>query len=394
VLASLAVVIALVGWTDPGPGTLTWFGTLTAFEGVALFGGAAVFAALVAQSHTLRTLSQQHRLVMDKLDALDSGQTRTPGPAGSRAAGRSIGSRAPDFALPDVDGKIVTLDALREAGRPVVLIFSDPNCGPCDALLPQIADWQSSQAHAFTLALLSRGTAEANRPKIAEHNVRRVLIQEDREVADAYGVWGTPSAVMIRPDGTIGTMLSQAETQIHELIASLVTTAPARTAVTPIPPAALHPEPAPPPPPAPAPSAPASPAPAPPAPPTAASRDGLTVQMLNGGVRPVSITNVPLDMKLKQESCVQTEPLPDGGAVLYNGCNRQVLTLNATAALVWECCDSEHEVRAMVAEVMEVFPAAAEAERDVRQVVQMLADAGMVSRAASVDAAPSALAES
>jgi hypothetical protein len=99
-------------------------------------------------------------------------------------------------------------------------------------------------------------------------------------------------------------------------------------------------------------------------------------------------------MKLKQESCVQTEPLPDGGAVLYNGCNRQVLTLNATAALVWECCDSEHEVRAMVAEVMEVFPAAAEAERDVRQVVQMLADAGMVSRAASVDAAPSALAES
>ena len=116
----------------------------------------------------------------------------------------------------------------------------------------------------------------------------------------------------------------------------------------------------------------------------------MTVRTI-GGTRPVPITNVPLDMKLKQESCVQTEPLPDGGAVLYNGCNRQVLTLNATAALVWECCDSETDVRAMVAEVSEVFPAAAEAERDVRQVVQMLADAGMVSRAGSIDPAPSAV---
>jgi hypothetical protein len=40
-----------------------------------------------------------------------------------------------------------------------------------------------------------------------------------------------------------------------------------------------------------------------------------------------------------------------------------------------------------VAEVTDVFPAAAGAERDVRQVVQMLADAGMVSRAEPVDPA-------
>jgi hypothetical protein len=45
----------------------------------------------------------------------------------------------------------------------------------------------------------------------------------------------------------------------------------------------------------------------------------------------------------------------------------------------------------MVAEVAGVFPAAAAAERDVRQVVQMLADAGMVSRVGSGDAAPAAV---
>jgi hypothetical protein len=254
-------------------------------------------------------------------------------------------------------------------------------------LLPQIAEWQTAQSHAFTLAVLSRGTAEANRAKSVEHNVRRVLIQDDREVADEYGVWGTPSAVMIRADGTVGSLLSQAEAQILELIDSLIAIAPARAGGS-SPKAAAPPAPAPvAPSPAPAPDAPAA------APPPVASGEGLTVRTL-GGTRPVPITNVPLDMKLKQESCVQTEALPDGGAVLYNGCNRQVLTLNATAALVWECCDSDHEVRDMVAEVTDVFPAAAGAERDVRQVVQMLADAGMVSRVESADAASSASAGS
>jgi len=374
VLAATAVFIAAAGWDDPGPGTLAWLATLTAFEGVALFGGLAIFAALVAQSRTLRALSQQQRIVLDRLDALDSGQVRNQGPAGSRSAGKSIGSRAPDFALPDVDGRLVTLESLRAAGRPVVLVFSDPNCGPCDALLPQIAEWQRAQAHAFTLAVVSRGTVEANRPKADEHDVRRILIQDDREVADEYGVWGTPSAVMIRADGTIGSMLSQAEAQIIELMDSLIAIAPGRS--SPPPPLTI---------PRAEPPAADLAAPPPVAPLPAAPGEGLTVQTI-GGTMPVPITNVPLDMKLKQESCVQTEELPDGGAVLYNGCNRHVLTLNATAALVWECCDSDHAVRDIVAELADVFPAAAGAERDVRQVVQMLADAGMVSRVDAVGA--------
>lgn len=37
-----------------------------------------------------------------------------------------------------------------------------------------------------------------------EFGVTNVLLQEDREVAEAYRVAGTPSAVLIRPNGTIG----------------------------------------------------------------------------------------------------------------------------------------------------------------------------------------------
>lgn len=376
-LVAVAVIIATTGWANPGPDVTVWLSSLSAFEAFTLFGGAAGLATLIAQSRALRTLGRQQHLVLERLAALASGPAADHTPGGSRVAGKSMGSRAPDFALPGVDGQIVTLDQLRSEGLPVVLVFSDPDCGPCDALLPQIADWQRIESHAFVMAVVSRGTAESNRPKRDAHNLRHVLIQTDREVADSYGVWGTPSAVMVRPDGTVGSVLSQAEDQIRELIASLQARAVVANGSTPTPTP--------------------TPTPAPPEPPPALASTppitaggGLTMQTLSGP-RPVPITDVPLDMRLKQEKCVQAEPLPDGGAVLYNGCNRQILTLNATASLVWEYCDSEHEVRAIVSELRDVFPAAAEVERDVRQVIQMLLDVNMVSPVGSIEAAPAAV---
>ncbi|HKZ26643.1 MAG TPA: TlpA family protein disulfide reductase, partial [Rubrobacteraceae bacterium] len=62
-------------------------------------------------------------------------------------------------------------------------------------------------ANELTVSLISRGDPEENRAKSAEHGVERVLLQQDWEVADAYQVDGTPSAVLVRPDGTIGSSL-------------------------------------------------------------------------------------------------------------------------------------------------------------------------------------------
>jgi len=52
------------------------------------------------------------------------------------ARGLPIGTEAPGFGLPALDGAAVTLGALRERGRPVLLVFSDAHCGPCTALAP------------------------------------------------------------------------------------------------------------------------------------------------------------------------------------------------------------------------------------------------------------------
>jgi len=45
--------------------------------------------------------------------------------------GLPAGTPAPSFALPDLDGQTRSLDEFR--GRRLLLVFSDPSCGPCNA---------------------------------------------------------------------------------------------------------------------------------------------------------------------------------------------------------------------------------------------------------------------
>src|SRR5262249_14549492 len=115
-------------------------------------------------------------------------------------------------------GETIALAALRSLGKPVVLVFSGPGCGPCTALLPEIGRWQREYASKVVVALISRGTVEANRAKASEHGLRHVLVQQDREVSAAYQAYGTPSAVLIHRDGTLGSPLAQGADAIRALI--------------------------------------------------------------------------------------------------------------------------------------------------------------------------------
>src|SRR5205823_13135039 len=90
---------------------------------------------------------------------------------------------------------------------------------PCTALLPELGRWQREHATAFGLAILSRGAAEANRATAAEHGLGQVLLQRDREVADSYRAHGTPGAVLVHADGTIGSPLAAGAEAIRALVA-------------------------------------------------------------------------------------------------------------------------------------------------------------------------------
>jgi peroxiredoxin len=126
--------------------------------------------------------------------------------ATSAAPGVPIGSRAPDFSLPDLSGNTVTLDSLLERGRPLLIVFVSPGCESCVELLPKLARWQRSLVDRLTLVLVSTGRVKINQPIFEEHGISDdVLLQEFMEVSDAFRIRGTPSAVVITPDGIVAT---------------------------------------------------------------------------------------------------------------------------------------------------------------------------------------------
>jgi uncharacterized membrane protein YphA (DoxX/SURF4 family)/peroxiredoxin len=118
--------------------------------------------------------------------------------------GLPVGSSAPRFALPDLEGNMVTLDSLLALGKPVALAFVSPNCGPCAAMLQDIARWQASLADRLTIALPAGGTVSQVRALTDEFDFMHVLADEERHVFESYRCLGTPSAVLITPEGRIG----------------------------------------------------------------------------------------------------------------------------------------------------------------------------------------------
>lgn len=114
----------------------------------------------------------------------------------------SVGSPAPDFELPGLDGSSVSLAQLLRPGRSLLLVFADPQCGPCIELAPEIAEWQRRYGDALTVAVIER-RGERGSDAVDTHGRRNVLLQRTREIADRYRVDATPSALLIGPDGRV-----------------------------------------------------------------------------------------------------------------------------------------------------------------------------------------------
>jgi thiol-disulfide isomerase/thioredoxin len=116
----------------------------------------------------------------------------------------------------------VTSEELTLEGKPVMLLFTDPGCGPCNAMLPEVSRWQEEHADKLTLALISRGEVEENKTRAQEHGLRNVLLQKDWEVSGSYEVRGTPSAVLISPDGKVATPVAGGAEGVRGLLSYAV----------------------------------------------------------------------------------------------------------------------------------------------------------------------------
>jgi peroxiredoxin len=176
----------------------------------------------------IHLLRQNGRLLV-RLEAVEAslaaGGSVAPSENGSplhQAEGLPVGSAAPEFGLSGLHGETLTIDALRSSGKTVMMLFTDPGCGPCNAMLPEVGRWQEEHAHKLTLALISRGEVEENKIKTQEHGLSNVLLQKDWEVSESFEVQGTPSAVLIDSDGKIASPVAGGAEGIRGLLSYAV----------------------------------------------------------------------------------------------------------------------------------------------------------------------------
>ena len=215
-LLALGVVVVAAGRSDV-PSPVSWVGGLSAASLVVELLLVGLASVAVVQGFFVIQLLRQNGRIIARLERLESGAPVVPEAGnGLVAAGLPVGAAAPEFALGSVGAGRVALADLLSGGRRALLVFSDPDCDACDALLPDLAAWQKEES-ALEVAVVASGGAEANAAKVEEHGLGTVLLQEARETAQAYRLNATPSAVAVSTSGRIASPSAQGPAAIRAL---------------------------------------------------------------------------------------------------------------------------------------------------------------------------------
>ena len=162
-------------------------------------------------------------------------------------SGLKAGERAPEFRLPRLDGGELALEEL--CGRRVLLVFSDPHCGPCNALAPQLEKLHRESMNGVSEATLatpcaphaegvfqngaqgvtppailviSRGEPKENRAKAKEHGLTfPIVLQQRWEISRRYAMFATPAAYLIDEAGIIASDVAVGVEPILALLAQV-----------------------------------------------------------------------------------------------------------------------------------------------------------------------------
>jgi peroxiredoxin len=144
------------------------------------------------------------------LGLLSGAAWRALSPSGLRAR---RGDEAPGFSATDAAGAEWTLRMLLGKRRPVLLVFSHPACGACQALRPDLHDWHTRLGELLTVVVIDQAPA-------AEPAAYPVLFDPAGEVATAYGVTATPSAVLVESDGRLASAVARGAAEMEALLSA------------------------------------------------------------------------------------------------------------------------------------------------------------------------------
>jgi peroxiredoxin len=103
--------------------------------------------------------------------------------------------------LPRLDGGELALADLR--GGRVLLVFSDPNCGPCDELAPRLQELHVQRPD-LQVVVISRRDAAATRAKADALGLTYpIVMQRQWEVSLKYGMFATPIGYLVDEQGIL-----------------------------------------------------------------------------------------------------------------------------------------------------------------------------------------------
>lgn len=226
IFAALALVLLVRGIDNQGAGIFDSASTnenpmtfILSLATVGLLGAAVYF---------LKTISEQQTQIMRRIEVIEllageGGRETAREELTNPTDGLPIGAPAPDFVLPDVNGRNVAFEHLLTQAKPLLFFFVSPTCAPCAALLPEIEQWQADLSGKVNFVFVSSGSREANLEKFAGAGLKQILLQKDRETAMLFGAQWTPTTVLINSDGTIGSRLAAGDKAIRELVGKIKT---------------------------------------------------------------------------------------------------------------------------------------------------------------------------
>lgn len=230
----LALCAAAVVWSGRGNAAPSLVATVVRFDPMVI-GAAVAAAAFAAQTWLVLHLLRQHGRLLLRIDVLETrvGLESAVVPANQgMTVELEIGALAPVFHVRSSAGETVSLTALWSGLQPALLIFSNPECGPCAALMPRVAAWQVEHASRLRIAVITTGSIEDAARQRHENGLRDIFLQRDTEVSDGYGAYGTPAGVLIDANGAIASRVALGADAIAELVGGAGSPEPSATAVS------------------------------------------------------------------------------------------------------------------------------------------------------------------
>jgi thiol-disulfide isomerase/thioredoxin len=121
----------------------------------------------------------------------------------SRREALEVGKPAPQFSLPDLDGKQISLEQYK--GKVVLLDFWATWCGPCRMTMPVLEKLRKEYADSLVLLAINlQEPRDEVRNYMQQQGLKsHVLLDEKGSLGEVYGTEAIPMQVLIDKEGIV-----------------------------------------------------------------------------------------------------------------------------------------------------------------------------------------------